>query len=525
MSSAHSDKGHKEEKSSKDKPKRPLTRKELLAQFGFKDEEKCEILATKNVGSDFASTGFPKPKKSFRLSYEVYDLSLEEPYFWVLEELRQSFAIVEKLEDTFAAAENSAFFGVTQQRLGAQQDKISQFLATTGKMIKELFQMVRELRIIDERLEYYIEAEKELAKPLKSRGNSAEITLKGIFVDLVQGGGKSAASVYGMARELEFITLPDLFFDAPGFKDSGELEAHVNGLGKDFNKNVLRVLARHLQQFMQWKKSTHMEHASRKRFMLNYLEQHYQIINMYLEWVKPYLRHVERLSFKEASMRSPDIISAFEGSMLDIELLARKRVVAGKLHDEHGHEKEIGANACVLATFNYRTRPELKVVQEGYQRGPVHIGRYEMNYRVYTWSDEQVEKYKELKKEEALHLMGNVSASVQQAMEALGDDLKIYLAQARDQRESAKKEHHDGGKGHATKKGFMRKLFGDFYHDEGSHGEGHGGHGHGGHDAKHAKEVMDKLDSLLDGSLKKYAIQNCWPAYHNFKKAHKMITW
>jgi len=99
---------------------------------------------------------------------EVSDLSIEEPYFWILDELKQNFQIIEKLEDSFAAAENSAFFGVTQQRLGAQQDKVSQFLATTGKMIKELFQMVRELRIIDERLQYYDEASKQLEKDIGS---------------------------------------------------------------------------------------------------------------------------------------------------------------------------------------------------------------------------------------------------------------------------------------------------------------------------------------------------------------------
>ncbi len=83
---------------------------------------------------------------------------------------------------------------MSQQRLGAQQDKISQFLATTGKMIKELFQMVRELRIIDERLGYYDAVAQEIGKPLAQRRKSDDITLKGMFVDLVQGGGKSAAS-------------------------------------------------------------------------------------------------------------------------------------------------------------------------------------------------------------------------------------------------------------------------------------------------------------------------------------------
>src|SRR3989344_1661517 len=198
----------------------PGYRSKLIKELEWKtadDKLKFKEEMAEIISGEYQTTGFPQSLKYCRLLWEVFDLGLEEPYFWILDYFKDAFPIIEKVEDSFAAAENSAFFGVTQQRLGAQQDKVSQFLATTGKMIKELFQMVRELRIIDERLIYYDEAEKELSKKIGERHKSSEITLKGMFVDLVQGGGKSAASVYGMSRELEFITLPDLFFDAPPF--------------------------------------------------------------------------------------------------------------------------------------------------------------------------------------------------------------------------------------------------------------------------------------------------------------------
>src|SRR3989338_3799392 len=235
-------------------------RSALLEKHGFEEEE-GEILR-----AQYGKTGFPKSEKHYTMMWEVFDLSLEEPYFWVLDVLKENFPIILKMEDSFAASENSAFFGVTQQRLGAQQDKVSQFLATVGKMIKELFQMVRELRIIDERIQYYIEVEGQLGKPLDQRGKSAEITLKGFFVDLVQGGGKSAASVYGMSRELEFITLPDLFFDAPPLKNTEEITDHIKNIEKNFNQNVVRVLHRHLRQYIEWRRRTHEEHSSRRRF-------------------------------------------------------------------------------------------------------------------------------------------------------------------------------------------------------------------------------------------------------------------
>ena len=86
----------------------------------YKDAEEEES-EWSHPGGKYARTGYPKPMKSYWLTYEAYDLSLEEPYFWVLEGFKQSFPIVDKIEDSFAASENSAFFGVTQQRLAAQQ--------------------------------------------------------------------------------------------------------------------------------------------------------------------------------------------------------------------------------------------------------------------------------------------------------------------------------------------------------------------------------------------------------------------
>ncbi len=469
----------------------------LLEKYQFKEEVK-EVISGK-----LGKTGFPEPLKYYQLFWEVYDLSMEEPYFWIVDFLKDKFITVEKMEDSFAAAENSAFFGITQQRLGAQQDKVSQFLATVGKMIKELFQMVRELRIIDERLKYYNGVGAELEKPLDQRRKGDEVTLKGFFIDLVQGGAKSAASVFGMSRELEFITLPDLFFDAPPFKTQDELEGFVEELGKDFNRNVLRVLLRHLTQYTEWRKRTHQEHQNRRRFQKAYLKQHFDIIKMYVEWVKPYLRHVSRMHMKEERLSSADIVMAFEGSMLDVEVLFRNQEkISGQ-----------GYNACVLATFNYRTRPEMKVVQEGYQRGPVHVGRFEVNLRQYWWTDEEVEAYRKLKEEETVWLMGEVSSSIKEAMESLGEELDKYLEEIRMEKEMGKEKPEK----EAPKKSFLEKFLGDFYVPS--------------EQKKAAAKVstLKKADKTAVEAKKEKMMKEaggaCWGAYHYFKKAHRMVAW
>ncbi len=464
-----------------------MVSEELLKEFGF-EEEVYEIL-----NGQFLKTGFPVSEKRYQLRYEMEDLSVEEPYYWILDMLKHYYPLVEKIEDSFSASENSAFFGVTQQRLGVQQDKVGQYLATVGKMIKELFQMVRELRIIDERREYYSGAEKQIFKPLKERGTADEITLKGMFVDLVQGGGKSPTSVFGMSQQLEFVTLPDLFFDAPPFKTVDEMESYVDGL-TDFNAAVLRVLKRHLRQFMEWKRRTRKEHENRRQFQLRYLRQHFDIIQMYVTWMKPYLKTVQRLHMKETHQDSASLISAFESAMIDIEIVAH--------HPEKSH--------CVMVTFQYRTRPHMKFVQEGYQRGPVHVGELDMQIRVYPWDKETIKNYKKMKDKENLELIGNVSQSVLASMKGLGIELERYYDEACGL-DNVKELEKKGEEMMRIKKSTLPlkyRLFGDFL-------------------SPPKKSVSNTTGSapnkLQDGGSSAHG--TAWGAYNYFKKAHRMITW
>ena len=114
-----------------------------LIKFGFKIIKDGKEAADKEIAEErrasYIPTGYPRPARRYRLHYEGYNISIEEPYFYILHYLRyfSGFPYIDKITDVFAAAENSAFFGSAQQRLGLQQDKVSQFLATIGKMIRE----------------------------------------------------------------------------------------------------------------------------------------------------------------------------------------------------------------------------------------------------------------------------------------------------------------------------------------------------------------------------------------------------
>lgn len=454
---------------------------ELLEEHGFEQEE-MEFSA-----GSYRKTNFPKPIKRFRIVWEAYNLNMEEAYFWTLNTISQDrgYAHVIKTEDAFAASENSSFFGITQQRLGAQQDKASQYLATIGKMVKELFQLVRELRIIDERLEYYDKS--------KKGQEAAEITLKGIWIDMVEGGSKNASSVYGLAREVGFTTLPDLFFSThPRTKE--KVDEYVDRL--KFNRKVREVLKRKLYQYLVWKEKTEHELKSRKNFTLKYLRQHYDIIKMYMTWAKPYLRHVKRMTLNDEKTLSPDLVAAFEGSMTDVEFLAVK------------NNKE-GVQPCVLAHFEYRTRPITQVYQQEYQRGPVYIGRVDMTFRAYAWDKKQRDAYVKMKEKEDLDLLKTVSDSVKTAMEALGGDIEKYLEEAGEKIKTEEKKPEKEKK----KTNFLEQLRAEFL------------------GPKQKKEKKEKKLSWKDeqklksGKSKaiKEASKMAYFVFRIFKKAHGMV--
>ena len=465
-----------------------------LKKFGFETEEVAE-----QTRGQYIQTGFPRPERRYRLHYEGYNISIEEPYFWILHYLRyySGFPHIDKITDIFAAAENSSFFGASQQRLGLQQDKVSQFLATIGKMVRELFQLVRELRVLDERLSYYYDSY------TSSRSSeSAEITLKGIWVDLVEQGAKNPASVYGMAREVQFTTLPDLFFSTHPDKQE-DVDDVVDTERGAFNRKVKEVLKRKLRTFLAWKEHTFEEMKNRRVFTLKFLRQHYEVIRMYIHWVKPYLRNIQRLQLDLTKTETPDLLVAFESSMMEVELLAR-RPVSGTPFSQ-----------CLILNYLFRTRPEMSYQQE-YQRGPLHLGRVEIDFRVYAWSNEQIENYKRMREQEDLQLLGLIDASVKAAMESLGDELMRYLKEAGEEfgpktdEKEAQKPSSFLSPYTSVFKGF-KDLFGPRKVKT----------------TRPKKKTKTQImhESIARGNVAEDAKATTWTVYHHFKKHHDMLNW
>jgi hypothetical protein len=465
---------------------------------------------------------YPATKRKYYAIYEVPHESIEPIYYWCLGHLTYDggYPVVHKIADIFTAAEHSSFYGASAQRLGLAQDKVAQYLATIGKMVKDMFQLVRELRWIDERKKYYDDAEKGM--------EGAEIALKGLWTDMVDGvvgGQRTSSNIFVMAQQLQFSALPDLFFNihvtkqivsklkGKALKDVSDedvrklIDDFIEKQASGFNKELKNILKRKLYQYTVWRDETKVEIEQRRKFTIEYLAQHNEIIKMYMQWVKPYLKHIKKLGADVSKMGSADLIAAFEGSLVEIEVLAQKIP-----------ENNKDVYACIMMTFQYRTRPQMQFSQEGgYHRGPLHQGETRIFWRAYAWDQSQIDNYIRMKDEEDYELISAIDGSLKAAMDALGDDMKKYLDEARTMRKAEKKEEKkDKPKLPGLMEPFsaLGKGFADAVTTivpKSKKGE------------SSAEKSAKKKGEI--GKAAKEAGGNLWQCYKNFKKAHRMLTW
>lgn len=429
---------------------------------------------------------YPKPLSRYTVVYETVHQSIEPVYYWCINHLQDmGFVRIEKITDIFAAGEHSSFYGAGAQRLGLAQDKVSQFLIAIGQFIrKDLFQLVRDIKWIDERLAFHEDARKGL--------ESAEITLKGIWTDLVDGvmqGQRVSANIFTMSQQLQFTSLPDFFFGVHPTKTE-DVDKMVDAL--PVNKVVKSVLKRKLHQYVVWREENYKELKQRKQFELRYLQQQVNVLKLYMSWLKPYLRHIERLGSDITKLSSPELVAAFESSMVEIELLAEMKPEKGNKY------------ACLLLSFDYRTKPSMSFTQDAYHRGPMHVGQTTITWRSYAWDEKQIEAFKKFKEKEDLNLLSSIDSSIKIALEALGEDFDKYLKEAENIKEETAPEK-------PKQEGLFEPLL------------------------TVPKAVLEGVSDMIpkkkplpkeeDDSAKKLAPKLSWGHYKIFKKKHGMLTW
>ncbi|MFH1592779.1 MAG: hypothetical protein ABIB47_05425 [Candidatus Woesearchaeota archaeon] len=374
---------------------------------------------------------------------------VEPHYYWMLRFLRSTnafglgFKDVKKIKDIYTAAEASSMWGSQEQRKGLQQDKVSQYMATVGKLIKDTFQIIRELRILDERLTLYDEYN-AYGKGENERSSGA-VALKGTWIDLVEGGTKNPASVYGLASQVGFATLPDLFFIVHP-KKIEDVDKEVKKLkSRGINRKVREVLGRKLKQFIIWKEKTENELRTRKNFVLKYLRMHFNNIKLYTNWVKPYLKAIKMLQ-SQSSEGNPDVSAAFETSQVELELLAVGEKYVEQTPEGFDVEYKFKKYfACLRLVFNHVALPQMAFQRE-YQRGPVHAGRTEIKIIPYVLTKKQIDEYQAAVDRKSFEDIEDLIPSIEGSLSAIGDELQKYLEEAGEvQKKEEKKDKQTEG--------------------------------------------------------------------------------
>ena len=476
--------------------------------------ERVELLGK----GQMVSLNWPESVGRYHILFERESQPLEPIYYWLVNHLRYDLGFLDivKVTDVFSASEGSAFFGVVQQKLGAQQDKVASFLRIIHDIFKGLVLLVRDMRIIDEKLDYFYDSQK--SGPV---GDAAESTLKSQFVDMVEGGAKSPMSVLGLSSQAQFTILPDLFFNIrwkPG-ESEADFYKRVRNLSdsRQYSTTLVTVLERKLMSYYKWNKQLFSEFESRRKFTLKYIHQQYKTILMYMNWVKPYLKNVQRLQGSSSRLDAPELIAGFDSAIIEIEIIAKTKVAG--TGDAFG---------CVMLTLEYRTKPSLSYQQEPYNRGPSHTGEVNITFRSYGWSDDDIQKYKSFRESESMELLYDSNFGIKEAMDSIGVELDKYLKQAEDmikkEKGSEDKKNDDSGR-HVSKdersgilapvksivkevKSFTSWIFLKKVSDDTA--------------TKPVDVEKVKKDKKKAGGV---AHKMMWVLYKNFKKSHRMVTW
>ena len=473
--------------------------KDLLERYGFEDQDATEF----DRGSAPVKINYPKPYKKFRLILQIEHLNIEEIYYWVLTHLTEDWGLhkVIKVKDIFAGSETGKVFGEMGQRLSIQQDQVSKLLQTLGGLVKGLFQIVRDIRLYKERLQAYEQSD--------AGDKSAEVVLKGYWIDMKDGGAQNPGSVYGMAKELGYAILPDLFFDAGVLKPE-DVDKHVDKIIKNYNsKSVGVVLRRKLKSYLLWRTNTYEEIKVRHNLTLKQLRSTYNSVRLYTSWLQPYLNNVKKLSQSMDSQSDAHLITAFDGKAVEIEIMCYRNM--GKEHFP-----------VIMASFDYRSSASGNLSEAYGQKTANPIGKLELTLRGYSWTQKEIDNYLQLREDEAFKTLSSVNLGFQESLDELGDELKIYLKEAGEkfeEKEEKKKEEPKKPKADilepakAIIDGFG-EVFGslspwkwnDIFEDK--------------------SEAFNQVETAKSKKSAEGEIHfKLWQTYKNFKKSHRHIAW
>lgn len=337
-----------------------------------------------------------EPLKKYFIEIDDIGAGVEQHYFHLLNLLRLNKYKVDKTKDVFASSEMSSFWADMARRRSEQEQRAMQLMATLNGMVKDLFKVMRSMLIMEERLSFY-----EKSKEGDPAGDSS---LKDIWVTLVEQGSKNPASVLGMATQVGFAPLPDYFYTTQ-VKEGADIDKTVEAY--DVSEKMKYVLKRKLSQFTAWRGRTEKELRTRLRFLKSVLKAHISQIRLYAQWLKPYLKAINRL--RTLQEEKPELVTAFETAWLEIQLEATKP-----------NEKDYGDYIPVIKLSITQTTLPGEAFQQNYQKGYLHRGKVGMTFEAFLYKKDEFEKEK---KKGDVDLIDFLIENVNESITEIKDDL------------------------------------------------------------------------------------------------------
>ncbi|MCD6575995.1 MAG: hypothetical protein J7K73_02440 [Nanoarchaeota archaeon] len=390
--------------------------------------------------------------RSFVNKYEMeihsFTSSIEQYYFWLVDFLGKLGYKIEKDKEQMAASVVSQFFGEMSARRQHLERRGMEILATINTVIKSIVNLLYDLREFDRRLAVY----KDLHSSDPKKREAARLTLKRIWMDEVDVR-KGGASINAMTaqRGLEFTTLRDAFMIANSIEEVDKM---------DLNDRVKRILKGRLEEYFKWEKESEKELTQRRKIELAYLKSQVEALRLYSIWAKPYLKAAQMLSFKEPKIDDPQLIQAFDQSVIEIvirgikkyylhdflkpkglpakyspplmkkpliPLLSEPKVYTSKEQAEM-KAKRGGpyAYSIIELRFTWRTRPAL--VSQAQTGGAYRqLGKLNIEFIGYAMTPDE---YKALRKQEEHEAMKFIEGLTTESLEAMREDLEKYLKEA-----------------------------------------------------------------------------------------------
>ena len=214
------------------------------------------------------------------------------------------------------------------------------------------------------------------------------------------------------------------------------IDKFVDDSTKDYglNSKIKELLKRKLYQFYVWKESTEKEILQRRKFVLAYLNQHYQTMRLYINWIRPYLKNVQALQMDEYNKATPELVRAFNTTKIELELLAAREKDIKDENNKKKWENNKLYRAYIRIKFDYTAIPQM-AYQNEQQRGAIHMGLTKIYIEAYALTKNQIDEYKkEVEKEDM-----KIISSLNSAMESMGEELMKYLEEAKDVTAKGKK--------------------------------------------------------------------------------------